>query len=157
MLPLNEISAIIALVFCCSNSHALDMKNYTRTWTLSPNTSHAFVQGTLFTNNDHTYPYAICTTSKPNIQKLCNVAVVTPYSKDRTCSSVKIFSGDDGRQLFLGGFYQVVPFPNDLVLIIWSDEARNAEGVKVRQSYQKHIPIMWDLGMLQPKLVAFSR
>ena len=135
MLYLKRIFATIVLMCYIANSNSLEVRSYDRSWTLPNNSSKELVQGILFATDDNSFPYASCKTTKQNEEKVCNVTQVRQHHEDRTCDGVKIFA-ENGYELFLGGYFQVIPFTDDHVILAWWDNTK-PEGADRKDSESK--------------------
>ncbi|XP_014217262.1 uncharacterized protein LOC106645828 [Copidosoma floridanum] len=105
---------------------------------IDPKENKEIVQGTLFTTDHPSYPYAICEWTKPKVEKTCQIQLVNVTSKNLVCDGIKVFTEDPEKELFYNGYFQVMPFSNDHVVIAWWDTLKNKTAPK-KQNFKVSI------------------
>lgn len=115
---------LIALSCYHASASIVDSSSYSRSWTLPTDGPRTFVQGTLFTTDVNTFPYATCEFTKPNEERVCNVTLVRPNKQDSGICRVKIFANSKDKELFFNGYFQMIPFARDHVAVGWYDQTK---------------------------------
>ncbi|XP_008205889.1 uncharacterized protein LOC100680003 [Nasonia vitripennis] len=141
MLRLSGAFLLIALTCCHASAGVVDSSSYARSWTLPKDGPRTLIQGTLFTTDVNTFPYAICEFTKPNEERVCNVTLVRPNKQDSGICRVKIFANSKDKELFYNGYFQMIPFAREHVAVIWYDQTKEPANA-VEKKYDFKISIL---------------
>ncbi|XP_014217263.1 uncharacterized protein LOC106645829 [Copidosoma floridanum] len=140
-LPKGGLTLLVltVLTFCSHVSSFIDSERQENTQTsISPKENQEIVQGTLFTTDHLSYPYAICQWIKPEVEKTCQINLINNPRKKLVCDGIKIFREDPEKELFYNGYFQVMPFSNDHVVVAWWDTLKNKTAPK-KQNFKVSI------------------
>ncbi|KAJ8673836.1 hypothetical protein QAD02_005098 [Eretmocerus hayati] len=128
------VSTILSYILGISSASQKPYK-FKKEFSIPENVSKTFVKGSFFGTDSNDVSYAICEITKPNLEKLCNVTLISTSVENsdlkQTCNGVRVFASEN-KELFLGGYFQLWQFTKDHIVLAWWDntpkdstEARN--------------------------------